>query len=114
ALKQPPARSILYGWNPLVIKVFAGSGHIDAVLVAALAATCYFLVRKRRTAASVGLGLAIAAKLVPVVLLSFLFRRAGCWRTAIGCVVALVCWLPYFGAGTRVFQRLVTFPEGWQ
>lgn len=113
-LNQPPARSILYGWNPLVIKVFAGSGHIDAVLVAALAATCYFLVRKRWTAASVSLGLAIAAKLVPVVLLPFLVRRAGRWRTAMGCVVALVCWLPYFGAGTRVFDSLVAFSEGWQ
>src|SRR5205823_10795561 len=75
---------------------------------------CYFLVRKRRTAAAVSLGLAIAAKLVPVVLLPCLVRRAGRWRTAIGCVVALVCWLPYFGAGTRVFQSLVTFTEGWQ
>src|SRR5207249_308135 len=28
-LHESPAKSILYGWNPLVIKVFAGSGHID-------------------------------------------------------------------------------------
>lgn len=114
ALNQPKARSILYGWNPLVIKVFAGSGHIDAVLVAALAATGYFLVRKRRTAACASLGLAIAAKVVPVVLLPFLARRAGRWRTLIGCTLALVCWLPYFGAGTRLFDGLVAFSEGWQ
>jgi hypothetical protein len=47
-------------------------------------------------------------------LLPFLVRRAGRWRTAIGCVVAVVCWLPYFGAGTRVFESLVTFSKGWQ
>jgi alpha-1,6-mannosyltransferase len=114
ALDQPPARSILYGWNPLVIKVFAGSGHIDAVLVAALSATCYFLVRKRRTAASASLGLAIAAKIIPIVLLPFLLRRAGKWRTVLACMVALVWWLPYFGAGTRAFDSLLAFSEGWQ
>ena len=114
ALNQPPARSILYGWNPLVIKVFAGSGHVDAVLVAMLAATCYFLVRKRRTAASASLGLAIAAKVVPVVLLPFLARRAGGWRTVIACAVALVCWLPYFRAGTHLFESLAAFSQGWQ
>ena len=114
ALNQPRARSILYGWNPLVIKVFAGSGHIDAVLVATLAAACYFLVRKRRIAASASLGLAVAAKAVPVVLLPFLARRAGPWRTVTGCALALVCWLPYLGAGTRMVDSLTAFSRGWQ
>lgn len=114
ALNQPPARSILYAWNPLVIKVFAGSGHIDGVLVAALAATCYFLVRKRQTAAAASLGLAIAAKIIPVVLLPFLARRTGRWRAAVGCAVALVFWLPYFGAGTHHLASLAAFSEHWQ
>ena len=114
ALNQSMSRSILYAWNPLVIKVFAGSGHIDAVLVAALAATCYFVVRKRPAAASVSLGLAIAAKVVPVILLPFLARRAGVWRTLVGCAVALVCWLPYLGAGSHLFDSLAAFLEGWQ
>jgi alpha-1,6-mannosyltransferase len=114
--RQLPAKSILYGWNPLVIKVFAGSGHVDAVLVAALAATCYFLVRKRQTAASVGLGLAIAAKLAPVVLLPFLARRVGARRTVLVCMTALACCLPYsyFGAGTHLFDGLLAFSGEWQ
>ncbi len=33
-LGQPATRVILYAWNPLVIKAFAASGHVDAVLVA--------------------------------------------------------------------------------
>jgi hypothetical protein len=109
-----PAKSILYGWNPLVIKVFAGSGHIDAVLVAALAGTCYFLARKRLTAASVSLGLAIAAKLAPIVLLPFFARRVGLWRTILVAIVCIACFLPYFDAGTHLFDGLLAFSGKWQ
>ncbi|HKW98056.1 MAG TPA: glycosyltransferase 87 family protein [Bryobacteraceae bacterium] len=111
---QPAARSILYGWNPLVIKVFAGSGHIDAVLVAALAGTCYLLARKKPGAASVSLGLAIAAKISPIVLLPFLARRAGAWRAALALGTATVCYLPYLGGGTHLFDGLRVFSRGWQ
>ncbi len=114
ALGESPAKSILYGWNPLVIKVFAGSGHIDAVAVAALAAVCYFLARRKHSAASVSLGLAIASKMFPVVLLPFLARRVGPWRTALACVTALACCVPYLGAGTHLFDGLRVFSATWQ
>jgi alpha-1,6-mannosyltransferase len=114
ARQQPPARSILYGWNPLVIKVFAGSGHIDAVLVAALAATCYFLTRKKPTAAAVSLGLAIATKVAPVVLLPFFARRAGGWRTVVAGATSVACFVPYLGAGRNLFAGLQAFSAGWQ
>ncbi len=109
-----PAKSILYGWNPLVIKVFAGSGHIDAVLVAALAGACYFLARKRPTAASVSLGLAIAAKFAPIVLLPFLARRVGLWRAVLVVIVCVACFLPYLGAGAHLFDGLLAFSGKWQ
>ena len=114
ARKQPPARSILYGWNPLVIKVFAGSGHIDALLVAALAATCYFLARRKPAAAAVSLGLAIAAKVAPVALLPFFARRVGPWRTALAGVTAISCFVPFLGAGWNLFAGLRAFSAGWQ
>ena len=112
--QQPPAMSVLYGWNPLVIKVFAGSGHIDAVLVAALAATCYFLTRKKATAAAVTLGLGIAAKVAPVVLLPFLARRVGWWRTVMAGVTCVACFVPYLGAGRKLFAGFQAFSAGWQ
>jgi len=114
ARKQQLAGSVLYGWNPLAIKVFAGSGHVDAILVAALAGTCYFLARKRPTAAAVSLGLAIAAKLAPLVLLPFFARRAGAWRTLLACIISLACYLPYVGAGPDLFAGLRTFSGAWQ
>ena len=112
--RQSPARSILYGWNPLVIKVFAGSGHVDAVVVAALAATCYFLATKKRTAASVSLGLAVAAKIAPIVLVPYLARRVGAWRTALVFLTAIACCVPYFAAGTHILDSFLAFSTGWQ
>ena len=114
ALHESPAKSILYGWNPLVIKVFAGSGHIDAVAVAALAAVCYFLARRKRAAASVSLGLAIAAKVFPIILLPFLARRVGAWRAVLAGALALACCTPYLGAGTNLFDGLRVFSATWQ
>jgi alpha-1,6-mannosyltransferase len=114
AQKQPLTRSILYGWNPLVIQVFAWSGHYDSILLAALAGTCYFLIRNRRTAASISLGLAIAAKFAPVVLLPFLARRVGAWRTLLACLIAAAWFVPYLGAGAHLFSGLLAFSEAWQ
>jgi hypothetical protein len=114
ALHEPPAKSILYGWNPLVIKVFAGSSHIDAIAVAALAAVCYFLARRKRAAASVSLGLAIAAKVFPVILLPFLARRVGAWRTLLACAAAIACCIPYLTAGMHLFDGLRVFSATWQ
>ena len=114
ARKQPLSAGILYGWNPLVVKVFAGSGHIDAVLVAFLAATGYFLARRKFTVASVSLGLAIAAKFAPVVLLPFLARRVGWWRTAAAGLTAIACYLPFLGAKAHLFSGLSAFSSGWQ
>ena len=112
--QQSLARSILYGWNPLVIKVFAGSGHVDAIVVAALAATCYFLATKRRTAASAGLGLAIAAKVAPIVLIPFLARRVGAWRTALLFAMVFACCVPYSAAGSHLMDSFLAFSTGWQ
>jgi hypothetical protein len=114
ALHEAPAKSIFYGWNPLVVKVFAGSGHIDAIAVAALAAACYFLARRKRAAASVSLGLAIATKVFPVILLPFLARRVGAWRTVLAGASALACCIPYLGAGMHLFDGLRVFSATWQ
>jgi hypothetical protein len=60
------------------------------------------------------LGLAIVAKVLPVILLPFLARRVDAWRTALGGATALVCCVPYLGAGTHLFDGLRVFSATWQ
>lgn len=64
---------IAWGWSPLVLKEFANSGHLDSIAVFfTLAATCLLMMsptRSRMWASGSMMGLAVASKLYPVVLL---------------------------------------------
>lgn len=102
----PPERILLYAWHPLTIWEFAGSGHIDAAVVAFVALA---LRMRRRDAAwltGLSLGAAVLVKLFPILLLPALYRRWD-WRmpTAVAAAVVLG-YLPYLGAGTAVFGFL--------
>lgn len=94
--RLPIGGAIAYGWAPLVLKEFAGSGHLDSIAafftIAALSVGARLLVgsRQRATpqaiAASILLGLGVGAKLFPVVLAPLLaaalLARFG-WRTTL-------------------------------
>ena len=114
AVGRPVTETLLYAWNPLVIKVFAASGHADAVLVAALAAVVYFLARHWPRAAAVAFALAILAKLSPVVLLPFVARRVGWRNTALVVVLVGAAYVPFLDAGAATFDGLRAFASGWQ
>ncbi len=91
-----PAVSILWGWSPLVLKEFAGSGHLDSIAVALCVGALLVAVEGWRAAAGGALlrwsasglllGLAIGAKLYPIVLLPLVARaarlRSGWWAAA--------------------------------
>lgn len=114
ATGQNPALAVVYAWNPLVVKVFAGSGHVDAVAVACLAAMGYFLAKARPGFAGVCLGLAVLAKLSPLVLLPFFWRRAGWRATVVVFGVVGLGYAPFAGAGPGLVAGLLTFGKFWQ
>ncbi len=114
ALGRPRSLALAYAWNPLVIKVFSGSGHIDAALVAALAATVYFLVRGSRGIAAVAFGAAVLTKLSPLVLLPFIARRAGWRKTALAGALVLAGYLPFLVRGKSLFEGLLAFAREWR
>lgn len=118
---KPVGWSLAYGWCPLLVKEFANSGHLDALAVFLSTLAIYLAVRglfsrptmdipvgasRTRHALTVCfamgvLGLAIGAKLYPIVLVPLLLwstkRRLG-WRTsmlaaAVGSIVmSVVIW----------------------
>lgn len=65
---------VAYGWNPLVIKEFAGSGHIDTVLVFFMLAAVQCVGNR---AASILLALAALVKPIPLLFIPAFFRRWG-------------------------------------
>lgn len=62
-----------YWLNPLVILEFTGNLHFEGLVIFFVLAGIYFFERNRRWVASLGFGLAIGTKLLPLIYLPYLF-----------------------------------------
>lgn len=122
--KRHVAWSIAYGWSPLVLKEFANAGHLDSIAVFLTMLTILLITRllwppadekpretTLREFAWVGaaLGLAVGAKLYPLILLPWItlttaqrkeWKSAGVLNATAALIVVAVCWplLPSFGS----------------
>jgi len=110
-----PERLVLYAWSPLVIFEFAGSGHVDALMLPFLLLALQARLAARPGLAGVMLGLATLIKLYPVVLFPALYTRQE-RRFPLGFGSTLVLgYLPYaLGAGTQVVGYLPGYFGPWE
>ena len=102
----PQSRILLYAWHPLPLWEFARSGHVDIVAIAFLLLA--FLATERRSPilAGVALGACALVKYFPVVTGPALYKRWD-WRLPLVFIAtAAALYLPYIGAGTKVFGFL--------
>ncbi len=124
----------VYWWSPLVIVEVAWNAHLDLLGVLPLMGALWLGARGRSRGAandarveassqatlarSAGVGLALAGaalvKYFPVALLPAATRRTGP-RCAAAFVLAMAAfYLPYAGAGPRLFEGLVTYSASWR
>ncbi len=68
-------QALLYAWCPLLFWEVAGSGHLDAAAMAFISLAILFRLRRRPVLTGLFLGLAVATKLYPIVLLPALLMR---------------------------------------
>jgi alpha-1,6-mannosyltransferase len=98
----PTSRVLVYAWHPMPIWEFAGSGHVDAPLIAFCVAALWAIRRQRPGLGGLFLAGATLIKLYPVVLLPALYRRWD-WRLPVAFGVAMVVgYLPFVSAGSRI------------
>jgi len=83
---------LAYAWHPLLATDVAGSGHVDIVGALLLLISFAALLRRWRAVAAVAFALAVAVKLLPVVLLPLYWRRI---RVRDGVLAVIVFWLLY-------------------
>ncbi len=103
---MPKPRVLVYAWHPLPLWEFAGSGHIDAALIACVVLALWARWEGRSWLAGTALAGAALVKLYPAVLLPTLCHRRD-WRPAVGFAAALVLgYLPFIGAGWAVLGFL--------
>jgi alpha-1,6-mannosyltransferase len=74
-IDKPEWLVLAYAWNPLVILEIAHSGHLDALGALWIAASAYWLARRRTALASIAFVLAVTTKLLPIVLVPLYWRR---------------------------------------
>jgi alpha-1,6-mannosyltransferase len=67
--------TLTYAWNPLVILEVAHSGHMDTLGALWIVTSTYWLSRNRTMLSAVAFVLAVASKLLPIVLLPLYWRR---------------------------------------
>jgi hypothetical protein len=107
-LRLPATAVVAWVWHPLPLWEIANNGHIDALMVALAVLGLWLLVRARRYAGVVAVAAAVAVKPYAAVLLP-LFQRRWDWRVPLlAAAVLLACYLPYLGAGRRVFGFLAS------
>ena len=93
--------TLAYAWNPLVVFEIAHSGHIDSLAALWIVTAAFWLTRRRTQLASVAFVLAIATKLVPIVLAPLFFGRVRKRDAFIGALCLVALYLPFF-AGSHV------------
>ena len=97
AIGRPASWALLYAWHPLVVVEVAGSGHLDAVVLATSAAALWAASRGRETWAGALIGAATLVKLYPLILVAAVVRRRPV-QTLAACAVVI-------GAGYGLFAR---------
>lgn len=119
-LGYPPAWILIYAWNPLPIKEFANSGHMDSLVLFLLFLSLKLVLDGRMVLAHLTLGLSVLAKLFSGIALPFLllvsFRkshRAFFPSLAVFAGVLILGYIPFAEAGPRMFEGLSIYSRYW-
>jgi alpha-1,6-mannosyltransferase len=91
--------ALAYAWHPLLAIEVAGSGHIDIVGVLLLLASFAALLRRWSAIAALTFGLAVAMKLLPIVLLPLYWKRVRVRDAVLAAGVFGLLYLPFLGDG---------------
>jgi len=102
---------LAFAWNPLLAIEVAGSGHIDIVGALLLVVSAAALVRRWRGTAAVALGLAIAVKFLPIVLLPLYWKRVRIRHAVLAAAVVVLLYLPFLSHGHIPIGSLGTYVQ---
>lgn len=105
---------LVYAWSPLLAVEIAGSGHIDIVGALLLVVSAAALGRRRRATAAVALGLAIAVRLLPIVLLPLYWKRVRIRDAALAAAVVGLLYVPFLSHGRIPIGSLRTYVQSFR
>jgi alpha-1,6-mannosyltransferase len=105
---------LAFAWNPLLAIEVAGSGHIDILGALLLVISAAALARRWRATAAVALGLAIAVKFLPIVLVPLYWKRVRIREAALGAAVVALLYVPFLDHGRIPIGSLSTYVHSFR
>jgi alpha-1,6-mannosyltransferase len=105
---------LAYAWNPLLATEVAGSGHVDILGVLLLLVSVAALGRRWRAVAAVAFGLAVAVKLLPIVLLALYWKRVRIRDVALAALVVGLLYVPFLNHGRIPIGSLGTYVHSFR
>ena len=82
-LQKPTHLIWLYALNPFVILEFTGNLHFEGVMICFILGAIFYVLKNKWVPAALFFALAIQVKLIPLILLPFLFKKLK-WRKSLG------------------------------
>lgn len=105
---------LVYAWSPLLAVEVAGSGHIDIVGALLLVISAAALRRRWRAISAVALGLAVAVRLLPIVLLPLYWKRVRVRDAALAAAVVGLLYMPFLNHGRIPIGSLGTYVQSFR
>jgi hypothetical protein len=105
---------LAFAWHPLLAIEVAGSGHIDILGVLLLLISMAALVRRQRTAAAISFSLAVAVKLLPIVLLPLYWKRVRLRDGALAAATVALLYVPFLNHGRIPIGSLGVYVQRWR
>ncbi len=100
--KLPVYHIFWYALNPLVIIEFTGNLHGDVFMIFLLALTLFFLIKEQLLWSAVALGLAVSAKLLPLIFMPAMVSYLGFRKSAVFLLLTFLTiaatFLPFINA----------------
>jgi alpha-1,6-mannosyltransferase len=106
---QGPHWILAYAWHPLLATEVAGSGHIDILGALLLLVSFAALLRRWRALAALAFGLAVAVKLLPIVLLPLYWKRVRIRDALLTAIVVALLYVPFLNDGRIPIGSLGTY-----
>lgn len=105
--------AIAYAWNPLVVVEVASSGHADPIGLLLLVLAVVFVLQGQHACSMVSWAASVLARWLPVAFVPIFARKARWRHLAVALGFTIVGFVPYAGAGRRLFAGLRAYAENW-
>jgi Glycosyltransferase family 87 len=102
---------LAYAWHPLLATEVAGSGHVDIVGALLLLVSAAALLRRWRPVAAIAFALAVAIKLIPIVVLPLYWKRVRVRDAALAAAVFGFLYVPFLNHGHIPIGSLGTYVQ---